>query len=69
VVASPFSTIAGRARADVGILTGVNQVLRYFSKLDVEMLGGSTQYVECLLCGYPLSFHEDPQSLADRLST
>ena len=69
MVASPFSTIAGRARADVGILTGVNQVLRYFSKLDVEMLGGAPQYAERLLCGDPLSFNENPQSLADRLST
>src|ERR1039458_9476888 len=33
-------------RPGIGILTGVDQVLGHFSELEVEVLGGSTQYVE-----------------------
>ena len=61
-----------RGQADgapgVGVLTGVNQVLGHFAELDVEVLGSSTQYVERLVRGDPLSLHENPHRLADDLA-
>jgi hypothetical protein len=53
----------------VGVFPGVNEVLRNFSKFDVKVLGGTTQYVECLVCGDSLSLHENPDSLAEELAT
>ena len=55
--------------AGVGVLSGVNQVLGDFYEPDVEVPRGTTQYVECLVCGDPLSLYENSQGLADDLST
>jgi hypothetical protein len=68
IIASPLSIITTTALAGVGVLTGVDQILGYRAELDVEMLGGAAQDVERLLSGDPLSLHEDPHGLADRLS-
>src|ERR1019366_8764726 len=55
--------------SSIGILTSVDKVLGNFSELDVEVLGGSTQHVERLARGDPLSFHKNPQGLPDGLAT
>jgi len=52
----------------IGILTGVDQVPGHLSELDVEVLGGPTQNDEGRLRRDPLSLHQDPHGLADRLS-
>ena len=49
-----------RAETGVGTFTRVHQVLGYLSKLDVQVLGCSTQNVEGLVGRDALSFHEDP---------
>jgi hypothetical protein len=64
-----ISQIARARFFSFGSLAGPHQISCHFPKLDVEMLGGSTQDVERLICRDPLSLHQNPYGLSDHLAT
>src|ERR1700685_2955536 len=50
-----------------GDLTRLDDIAGHFAQLDVEVLGGSAQYVERLLCRDALAFDEDAFGLTNGL--
>lgn len=66
--AAPLCDRLGR-RTRIGTFPGVHEILSYVSKLDIEVLGRSTQDIERLVRRDPLSFHENSKCLTYRLAS
>ena len=57
-----------RVWSGLGVLAGVDEGFGDFAEFDVHVLGGATEYVECLVGGDSFAFDQDALCLADEFA-